>query len=60
MVITKKLAISVMMGTVSLELICDDAYEANVLFDDIIDRLRANEGLELRLQQPKALDNPDA
>lgn len=52
LVITKKLAVSVLFNTVEISLICADAYEAQVTFDDIVDRLRRGEGLTLSLSQP--------
>lgn len=46
-----KLAVSIVLDTVSIELICGDEYAANVLYDDIIDRLKAGEGLTLKADQ---------
>lgn len=43
----KKLAISVLFDTVSVEIICGDAYEAQVLFDDLCERMQAGEGIQL-------------
>ena len=49
----KKLAISVLFDTVKLEIICGDAYEAQVLYDDLLDRLRAGEDISVGLSQPE-------
>lgn len=46
-----KLAASIMLDTVNIELICGDEYAANVLYEDIIDRLKAGEGLTLSASQ---------
>ena len=46
-----KLAVNIMLDTVSIELICGDEYAAEVLYDDIIDRLKAGEGLTLTANQ---------
>jgi hypothetical protein len=43
----KKLAISIMFNTVSVEIICDDSYEAEVLYDDLIERAKLGEGFSL-------------
>lgn len=48
-----KVAVSILWDTVKLELICGDDYAATVLFDDLIDRLKAGEGITLSLQQPE-------
>ena len=51
----KKLAVSVLFDVVTLEIICGDDYEAQVLFDDLIDRLRKGEGIMLGVgQDPEA------
>ena len=49
-----KLAVSVVFDTVSIELHCGDAYEAQSLYDEIIERLRRGEGLTLGLNQPES------
>lgn len=46
-VVSQKIAVSVQMDTVHIELICGDLYAAQVLYDDLIDRLRAGEGITL-------------
>jgi hypothetical protein len=53
-VFNRKLAVSVMFSTVKLELDCGDSYEAQVLYDDILDRLKAGEGLTLSMGQQKS------
>lgn len=53
-----KVAVSVLFDTVKIELICGDAYEAQSLYDEVIERLRAGEGLTLGLKQPEPL-SPD-
>ena len=58
----KKIAVSVMFDTVKLEVICGDDYEAQVLYDDLIERLRSGEGISLSVLSPKietAADNQD-
>ena len=50
----KKLAVSVKFDVVQLEIICGDDYEAQVLFDDLIDRLRDGEGISLNILGAKA------
>jgi hypothetical protein len=50
----RKVAVSVRFDTVMLEVICGDEYEAQVLYDDLVDRLKSGEGISLSLaQQPK-------
>jgi hypothetical protein len=43
----KKLAISVMFDVVGVEIHCGDEYEAQVLYDDLIERMRSGEGFSL-------------
>jgi hypothetical protein len=47
----KKVAVSVRFDTVVVEVICGDCYLAQVLFDDITERLQKGEGISLGLQQ---------
>ena len=50
--ICRKLAVSVRFDVVTVEVICGDLYEAQVLYDDLIERLRSGEGITLSVQQP--------
>lgn len=43
----RQIAISVLMDVVTIEVICGDNYEAQVLYDDLVDRLRSGEGMTL-------------
>jgi hypothetical protein len=43
----KKMAVSVLFDVVKLEIICGDDYEAQVLFEDLIDRLRDGQDIQL-------------
>jgi hypothetical protein len=47
----KKVAISVLFDVVSIEVICGDDYLAQVLYDDLVDRLQKGEGFSLGLGQ---------
>ena len=47
-----KVAVSVRFDTVSIELICGDPYDAQTLYDEVIERLRCGEGLTLGMEQP--------
>ena len=49
----KKVAISILFSTVMIEVMCGDDYEATILFEDLIDRLRRGEGITLSLSQPE-------
>jgi hypothetical protein len=51
--ISQKVAISVQFDMVTIELICGDAYAAQVLYDDLIDRLRCGEGITLSMDQDR-------
>lgn len=44
-IVGKKLAISVLFNTVSVEIICADGYEAQVLYDDLVERMQSGEGI---------------
>lgn len=50
-VVGKQIAISVGLGTVTIEVICNDDYMANVLYEDIVERLKAGEGVILSVEQ---------
>ena len=43
----KKVAISIKFDVVSIEIICGDEYFAEVLYDDLIERMRSGEGISL-------------
>jgi hypothetical protein len=47
----KKIAVSQKLDVVTIELICGDEYEAAVLMDDMVERLRAGDGLRLNVGQ---------
>jgi hypothetical protein len=49
--IGKKVAVSVLFDTVSINVICGDDYLAQVLYDDLIERLRKGDGITLSLSQ---------
>jgi hypothetical protein len=48
----QKLGVSVLFDVVRVEFLCGDSYAAQVLYDDLLDRLRDGEGLTLSVQQP--------
>lgn len=48
----QKIAISVIFDVVRVEFICGDNYAAQVLYDDMKDRLRSGEGLMISAKQP--------
>lgn len=43
----RKTAISIRGDTVMIEIICGDFYEAEVLYDDLIERLGSGQGFNL-------------
>jgi hypothetical protein len=47
----KQVAISVMFDIVKIEIICGDDYAAQVLYDDLVERLGAGQGITLGLGQ---------
>jgi hypothetical protein len=51
--VKKELGVSVSKNVVTVEIICADAYEAQVVHDDIIERMRSGEGLSLGFEAPK-------
>lgn len=57
--VSRKLAVSVLFDTVSIEVICGDDYEAQVLYDDLIERLQAGENITLSVTLPPALATPE-
>jgi hypothetical protein len=48
----KKLALSVLFDTVAIEIICGDDYEAQVLYDDLVERMQKGEGITVSVEQP--------
>ena len=48
----QKLGLSVVFDVVKVEFICGDTYAAQVLYDDLLDRLQDGEGLTISVQQP--------
>lgn len=52
-----KIAVSVKFDTVYVELICGDNYAAQVLYEEIIERLQRGEGLTLQARQPDPLSH---
>jgi len=45
----KKMGVSIMYDTVSIDIICGDEYFANVLYEDLIERLQSGEEITIRL-----------
>lgn len=45
--VSKKVAISVQFDVVMIELICGDEYAAQVLYDDLVERMQSGEGVTL-------------
>ena len=45
--VSKKIAVSIKFDIVSIELICGDDYLANVLYDDLVERLQSGQGITL-------------
>lgn len=54
-IVGKKVVVSVMFDTVSIQIICGDGYDAQVLYEDISDRLRDGEGVTLSLPQKSVI-----
>lgn len=52
--VARKVAISVLFNVVRIELICGDDYAAQVLYDDLTERLQAGDGISLSLGQNKS------
>lgn len=46
-IVGRKLTISIMFDVVKVEITCGDEYEATVLYDDLIERMRSGEGFIL-------------
>jgi hypothetical protein len=51
----KKLGVSVLFDTVSIEVICGDEYEAQVLFDDLAERLGAGQDITIKVKNGEDL-----
>ena len=47
-----RVSVSVLLNTVRIELICGDGYAAQVLYDEIVERLQRGNGLTLGVKQP--------
>lgn len=52
----RKVAVSAMFDTVTIEIICGDDYEAAVLYDDVVERLTAGEGITLTVTRPSKVE----
>ena len=52
-----KTNLKVLFDTVSIEIVCADDYEAQVLFDDICDRLKAGEIFSMRMKPEERAAN---
>jgi hypothetical protein len=48
--VNKKMVVSIDGSTVTLEIICADEYEATVLHDDILERMRNGTGIQLSVE----------
>jgi hypothetical protein len=46
----KRLSIGVIFDTVTVQIICGSDYEAQVLHDDIMERIRSGEGVAIALK----------
>jgi hypothetical protein len=53
----RQLAVSVRFDTVSIDVMCGDDYEAQVLFDDLTERLQKGEGITLSVSQSPPPNN---
>lgn len=52
---TRTISVDVLMDTVTLKLHCGDEYEAQVLFDDLVERLQSGQGITLSVNaKPRA------
>jgi hypothetical protein len=47
--VTRKVAVSVRLDSVTIEVDCGDAYEAQVLYDDLVERLQSGDSVTLSL-----------
>lgn len=54
----KKMAIGVLFDTVTTEIICGDDYAAQILYDDIVERVQSGQVVSLSLGGP-AVARPD-
>ena len=53
MIVGKKVLISVMFDVVSIQISCDDEYMAQVLYDDLVDRMKSGDGVAIRCKPEK-------
>lgn len=53
-IVGRKVAISVLFDVVKVEIICTDGYEAQVLYDDLIERMKSGDGFSLGALPTKA------
>ena len=51
----KKTEVGVIFDVVRIEIHCGDDYEAQVLFDDIVERLQAGHGLTIGMRQAPSM-----
>jgi hypothetical protein len=56
--VSRKVAVSMMFDTVRIDVVCGDGYEATVLYDDLVDRLKAGEGITIALDQGPSPQEP--
>lgn len=45
----RKITVDVLFDTVKIGVICGSDYEAQVLYDDLVERLKSGEGLSLKV-----------
>jgi hypothetical protein len=43
----KKTCVSVLLDTVNIEIVCGDGYEAQVLFEDLVERLQRGKTISI-------------
>lgn len=48
----RKIAVSALFDTVTIEIICGDDYEAAVLYDDVVERFQEGGGITLTVTGP--------
>ncbi len=53
--VAQKLAVSIRFDTVVVEFLCGDQYAAEVLYEDLIDRLSKGEGITLSVTRPEKI-----
>jgi len=52
--VSRKIVIGVLFDTVTIEVICGDEYEAQVLYDDLVERMKSGEGISLSIKPSEA------